>query len=212
MGNEIENRYQNVIDAYFNPANEYSDRSDEVSQFIYELYEETGDKSVIPPKAPYYINDSGNKINLSSKQVADYQKIAGQKASDYIAELLETPAFNNSDTEEKVNVIKDIYSYSSAIAKEEVAGVEIKDKTKAKLKMYEDNGLDPIFVYLADVMAEEYSEKHTAEDGVTKSDYKKAVRQSDFEKDIQDLLIALKDASGKKNEDNLVKSAFDRFN
>lgn len=200
--------YPDLIVKTYNPSDENKIKYAYVDGFLTEeeAIQELLDKGI------YDNEDDAYFALVNADKDSQYNQIKKSFYEGYLARLSENDIYNGLSEKQKENINEDIKDFSNQAAKVELREDAEIDSTKKKVMMYEDNGLDPIYIYLADALANEYSEKHTAEDGVTKSDYKKAVRQSDFEKDIQDLLIALNDASGKKNEEKLVDAAFNRFN
>lgn len=136
LGNEVQQN-SSFTDVFLNPANYYTDVSDDVAKEIYELYKETGDKSLIPPKAPYYVNYKNEKTILSPQEKEDYQKTTGDIIHKGIQDIL----LEQMSMEEKTEYIGDLYSYANAKAKEKyVDGYEI-PKTAEKIDTLKDGGL-----------------------------------------------------------------------
>ena len=79
----------------------------------------------MPRVAPYYLNKSGEKINLTAKQRAEYQKTSGDILDKEIKKLLNSNSYQNMSDVKKKDVIKNIVDYSYNIAQSEVLGVEI---------------------------------------------------------------------------------------
>ncbi len=120
FGREIDNSQQNWFNAFFNPANVYTDTSNEISDHVYEIYKSTGDVGSIPAKAPYSVELQGVKKKLNDAERADYQRTMGQAASEMIEALLENDAYLAMNDQEKLSVLKSVYSYSATMAKSEL--------------------------------------------------------------------------------------------
>lgn len=116
FGRPVPNSQNNVYDAFLNPANQYTDTSDEVTNHVYALYKELGNKAMIPAKAPYSITVGGEKVNLTPEQRAEYQVTMGTVAYKIIEKLLESELYNSYTAEEQEVIIKDVYAYANKVA------------------------------------------------------------------------------------------------
>ena len=127
MGREIQ-KYggnNNIFNVFFNPANVSTENISESAGEIYRLYQETGDATIMPRVAPYYINKDGEKITLNSSQRATYQKTSGSIIEEEVQRLLDNSEYKKLTDEDKASVISDIVNYSYNIAQKEVLGTEI---------------------------------------------------------------------------------------
>ena len=120
LGREVDNSQKSWFNAFFNPANVYTDTSTDVTDHAYEIYQSTGDVGAIPAKAPYSVKLQGKNIKLDDAQRAQYQKAMGESASDLIEILLENDVYRAMNDEEKLAVLKQVYSYSAAVAKDQL--------------------------------------------------------------------------------------------
>ena len=136
MGREVQ-RYggkNNIFNVFLNPANVSTENISKSAKEIYRLYKETGDTTIMPRVAPYYLNKSGEKINLTAKQRAEYQKTSGNILEKEIKKLLSSSDYQDMSDAKKKDVIKNIVDYSYNIAQNEVLGVEISQSVQ---KAYE---------------------------------------------------------------------------
>lgn len=134
LGNEIkkyggENNWFNV---FFNPSNVNKGELDKAGEEIYRLYQETGETSIFPITAPYYINSNGEKITMTSEERSEYQKITGNYAQKSIKELLSNKNYKSLSDEKKADLISTIISDSNAKAKYEILGIESDDARKRR--------------------------------------------------------------------------------
>ena len=120
FGREVANSQQDWFNAFFNPANVYTDTSSEVSDHVYEIYKSTGDAGAIPAKAPYHSDLQGVKKKLNDSERADYQRAMGATASEMIEALLENDVYLAMNDEYKLAVLKTVYSYAATVAKSEL--------------------------------------------------------------------------------------------
>jgi hypothetical protein len=201
FGRDVKNPYNDVFNAYINPANPRTDNSTPVSKELYEVYKQTGDKSVIPAVAPYYLTINDEKKVFTTEERQKYQQLTGGESAKQINNLLDDPAYKTLKADIKAEVIKDIYAYNTAQAKEELFGKEL-TSTQKKIEKYAEMGLDPEIYILV----------KTLQDGTSKASYEKAVDSVELDSYTKKLLLALNDAEGKKNEDALVKEAFKNYN
>lgn len=146
MGREIQ-KYggkNNIFNVFLNPANVSTENISISAKEIYRLYKSTGETNIMPRVAPYYINQDGNKITLSSEQRAKYQKISGDIIEDNVKKLLQNSQYNELSDKEKTEVISDIVNYSYNIAQKEVLDIELSETYK---KAYEYSQIGDISDY-----------------------------------------------------------------
>lgn len=138
LGNEIkkyggENNLWNVM---FNPANVNKGELSKAGEEIYRLYQETGETTVFPITAPYYINSKGEKVTMTAEQRSEYQKVTGEYTEKAIEELISNSSYKNLSNEKKAELITDIISDSNAKAKYDILNIET-DEAKKKRELIE---------------------------------------------------------------------------
>lgn len=141
LGEEIE-RYggaNNLFNVFLNPANVNVENINESASEIYRLYQATGDKTIMPRVAPYYINQNGEKITLSSKEKAEYQTISGNIISESVEDLLDNQVYNSMSDTDKATIINKIVNYAYNKARQEVLGIPMANEYK-KINMYVADG------------------------------------------------------------------------
>ncbi len=121
FGREIPNSQNNFYDAFLNAGNTYSDTSNNVTNHAYEIYKSTGDVGAIPAKAPYSVKYQNQSKKLTDEERAEYQRVMGGIAYDMIDTLLENEVYLEMSNNEKLSVLKEVYSYSAAVAKNTIA-------------------------------------------------------------------------------------------
>ncbi len=130
MGREVQ-KYggkNNIFNVFLNPANVNTENISESAEEIYRLYKETGDATIMPRVAPYYINQSGEKIILNSKDRAEFQKVSGNIIEENIADLLNDSRYTDMSDEEKKDIINNIINYSYNKAREEILGIAMSNQ------------------------------------------------------------------------------------
>lgn len=141
MGREVQ-KYggkNNIFNVFLNPANVITENISESAEEIYRLYKETGDQTIMPRVAPYYINKNGEKITMTSKERAEYQKISGKIIEDNVQLLLKDNLYKEMNDTEKTEVINKIINYSYNKAREEVLNIEMSNEYN-KINSYVNDG------------------------------------------------------------------------
>lgn len=110
----------NVFNVFLNPANTSKGKTSESAKEIYKIYQETGDKTIMPRVAPYSIMNGGEKVNLTSKERSEFQKISGQIVEKNIKALAKTSEYKKMDQSYKAETIKSIVDYSYNYAKSKI--------------------------------------------------------------------------------------------
>ncbi len=141
LGREIQ-KYggkNNIFNVFLNPANVSTENISESAEEIYRLYKETGDQTIMPRVAPYYINKNGEKITMTSKERAEYQKISGKIIEDNVQLLLKDNSYKEMNDTEKTEVINKIINYSYNKAREEALDIEMSNEYN-KINSYVNDG------------------------------------------------------------------------
>ena len=181
MGREIQ-RYggkNNIFNVFLNPANVSTENISESAREIYRVYKETGDATIMPRVAPYYINQNGNKIILSSKQKSEYQKISGEIIDDGIEQLLDSEIYQQMNDKDKSAVISNLVNYSYNIARKDVLDIEL-PSTCQKAYEFEELGGEVVDFYLF---------KESIDD-TNKDTKRQSIKDFLINSDLNDTLIA----------------------
>ena len=123
MGNEVK-KYggkNNIFNVFFNPANVNSSNISKSGKEIYNVYQKTGDKTILPRTATYSLTFSGENYNLSNEEKAKYQTTMGKYVDDNVSKLLNNKSYKQLTDTEKAKIINEIVSDSNEIAKLEYA-------------------------------------------------------------------------------------------
>ncbi len=141
MGREIQ-RYggnNNIFNVFLNPANVSTENISESAEEIYRLYKATGDKTIMPRVAPYYVDQTDGRITLDSKTKSEYQKVSGSIIEESVERLLNDTDYQNLNDTDKASVIKSIVDFSYNKAKEEVLDISMSNEYN-KINQYLDMG------------------------------------------------------------------------
>ena len=127
LGNEIQ-KYggkNNLFNVFLNPSNISKGELTTTGAEIYRLYEATGDATIMPRVAPYYINSKGEKIILTNKEKTEFQKISGNIIEENVEALLKDSNYQNISDIDKASVINQLVNYSYNKARKDVLGLEM---------------------------------------------------------------------------------------
>lgn len=118
MGREVETD-NSAFNVFLNPANKYTENSTPEAKELYRLYQRTGEKSVIPPVAPYYFIVNGEKYIMTPEERTAYQKTTGKIISKELGGLMDTWRYKRLSDAGKVELVEKIAGYATAMAKVE---------------------------------------------------------------------------------------------
>ena len=196
LGREVAGN-NNVWDAYFNPATTYTANPTPAAEEMYRVYQETGDKRVIPPKAPNSISVSVDgeqqTVSLTAQQKTAYQKTTGSIASREVNHLLQSSQYRQLSETDKADVLADIYAYANAVAKSEVSEYTLTG-SNAKIARAEDAGIS-----VADYLILSLSKDADGNGTVSQKEMRQALDATDFTTEQKSVLWQLQNAGWKTN-------------
>lgn len=134
LGNDIQ-KYggnNNLWNVMLNPANTNKGQLTKTGQEIYNVYMNTGDSTIFPRTAPYYINNKGEKITMSSEQRNKFQRVSGKYVEESLDSLLNNKDYKNLNNNEKASIINEIVSDSYSKAKYDVLEIDSKEYLKTR--------------------------------------------------------------------------------
>jgi heme oxygenase len=143
-----------------------------VEKGLTELYEKTGETSVIPSYASKSLTKDGEKINLTAKQYDTYAKTRGELSKKGLEGLFNSSYYKNLTDKQKVKIVEGIYDYANNIAKSKVIdGYELEDNEK-KIQKLQNSGLD-FYKYImlkktADADGNNYTSNEELENAIKK--------------------------------------------
>ena len=131
---------------YYSP-----NQTTEVDEQLQALYDETGNGDILPNTAEKHIRLDGEDYYFTSEEYHDYSQIRGQKAEQFIDELMDDPGFNELSADEQAEIIPDLYTLAG-----DIAALEVKEgytKNTGLFKAWQEGGDDAVIPYL---IAEHY--------------------------------------------------------
>lgn len=117
------NKIENALNTFINPVFANQKKDDATMQKLIDLYEQTGDKSVLLPMAAKQISFKdlqGNKVKrkLSGREVSQYQQQLGVVNKQLLDGILNTNLYNMLDDEDKIKLINYTQRYTKNLVDE----------------------------------------------------------------------------------------------
>jgi hypothetical protein len=112
-----------IIENFLSPGYGNELKNDPVTNELKRLYEETGDKNLIPKTASKTVSVGGETVKLNAEQYDKYVVTRGQTAKTVLEDLIERPeyvALTNDNPEAQAQLIKDVWEYANAVARHEL--------------------------------------------------------------------------------------------
>lgn len=134
LGNEIK-KYggeNNIFNVMLNPANTNKGELSKAGEEIYNVYMQTGDTTIFPRTAPYYINSKGNKITMTSTERSKFQEVSGKYVENTMNGLLNDKEYQKLSNEKKASIINEIVSDSYSKAKYDVLKIDTEEYKKLR--------------------------------------------------------------------------------
>lgn len=133
-GNEVkqnENLFTRAFENFIAPYSRKESIATEIDNELKDLYSQTGDNGLLPSIPYNYVNYDGEKYNMSAEEYTDYKKAYGQTANDLLEDLFRTTTYQNATSEERADMVNDVYDYARDEAKLDYLGKEGVDYTNA---------------------------------------------------------------------------------
>jgi hypothetical protein len=137
-----DNVIDRVVQNFLSPGYVKDIKEGTVEKGLTELYEKTGETSVIPSYAAKTLTQDKEKINLTAKEYDTYAKTRGELSMKGLEGVFKDKAYQNLTDKQKVDVVKGIYDYANDVAKTKVLkGFELEGNNK-KAQELDNKGLD----------------------------------------------------------------------
>lgn len=159
-GNEYkqtEDGLTRAFESFLSPANKRENIATDVDDELKAMYGEVGESELLP-SIPYgYVNYKDVKYDMSAEDYTEYKKTYGQTAYDLMESLFDTDTYKNASTDEKADMIADVYDYARDAAKKEYFtknGVDYTNATKDDKEVFKENPIKGAIE--ADMSVDEY--------------------------------------------------------
>lgn len=129
---------------FFSPGYLADAKGTQAEKALKELYQATGDNSVLPSKPQKYYKDAdGVKKFLSASEYSKLTSEGGKISLDAIDKLTKSEAYKQMSNDERIEAVADIYKYAKAIAANKVYKKELDGTTK----IVSESGIEPGLYY-----------------------------------------------------------------
>lgn len=129
---------------FFSPGYLADAKGTQTEKALKELYQATGDNSVLPSKLQkYYKAEDGTKKFLTAQEYSTLTSQSGKISLDAIDKLTKSEAYKQMSNDERIEAVADIYKYAKAIAANKVYKKELDGTTK----IVSESGIEPGLYY-----------------------------------------------------------------
>lgn len=110
---------------FLNPAYTSNKQVTPVDEEIQRIYNQTGDKSVVPSRPERYITVDGERIDLSKEKYEQYATKRGQMQFEMLGNIIDNPTYWSMSDTDKAFVIDSVYEYADKTTKSEISNYEL---------------------------------------------------------------------------------------
>lgn len=129
---------------FFSPGYLADAKGTQAEKALKELYQATGDNSVLPSKPQkYYKAEDGTKKFLSASDYSKLTSEGGKIALDALGKLTKSEAYKQMSNDERIEAVADIYKYAKDVAANKTYGKELDGTTK----LVKESGMEPGLYY-----------------------------------------------------------------
>lgn len=160
---QIYNGENNPFNVMLNPANVSGDTIGDLGAEVMDVYNHTGENSVIPQVASSYIDYTINgvkeRVTFSTEQQSELQQAMGNIATNALNEMMLSDVYNSATYEQKATALTSLMQYARAKAIEDsgyAPNYSIKSGNAAQIKKYIENGLTISNAVMYDGIINEY--------------------------------------------------------
>lgn len=158
-GREQKNGPDNVLARaaynFFSPGYLADAKGTQTEKALKELYQATGDNSVLPSKPQkYYKTEDGTKKFLTAQEYSTLTSEGGKIALDALGKLTKSEAYKGMTNDEKIEAVSDVYKYAKAVAANKTYGKEL----EGTIQTVKDSGIEPGLYYAYKEMEDSYND------------------------------------------------------
>lgn len=140
---------------FFSPGYLADAKGTQTEKALKELYQATGDNSVLPSKPQkYYKTEDGTKKFLTAQEYSTLTSEGGKIALDALGKLTKSEAYKGMTNDEKIEAVADVYKYAKAVAANKTYGKEL----EGTIQTVKDSGIEPGLYYAYKEMEDSYND------------------------------------------------------
>ncbi len=110
---------------FLNPAYTSNKQVTSVDEEIQMIYDQTGDKTVVPSRPERYITVDGERIDLSKEKYEQYATKRGQMQFEMLGNIIDNPTYRSMSDTDKAFVIDSVYEYADMTTKSEISSYRL---------------------------------------------------------------------------------------
>lgn len=110
---------------FLNPAYTSNKQVTSVDEEIQMIYDQTGDKTVVPSRSERYITVDGERIDLSKEKYEQYATKRGQMQFEMLGNIIDNPTYRSMSDTDKAFVIDSVYEYADKTTKSEISSYRL---------------------------------------------------------------------------------------
>lgn len=110
---------------FLNPAYTSNKQVTSVDEEIQMIYDQTGDKTVVPSRPERYITVDGERIDLSKAKYEQYATKRGQMQFEMLGNIIDNPTYRSMSDTDKAFVIDSVYEYADKTTKSEISSYRL---------------------------------------------------------------------------------------
>lgn len=110
---------------FLNPAYTSNKQVTPVDEEIQRIYDQTGDKTVVPSRPERYITVDGERIDLSKEKYEQYATKRGQMQFEMLGNIIVNPTYRSMSDTDKAFVIDSVYEYADKTTKSEISSYRL---------------------------------------------------------------------------------------
>lgn len=193
-----------AIESLISPAKWYREERNEVEKMLDQLDAKV-DKNVFPASYPKEMTADGKKIYFSGKEYEEVAREIGKERYSLLKELSTSSDFKKLSADEKAEMIQDVYTVATEMAKSGFSDRYIVSTLTANLNEAKKSGLKPSSYLLAKQAYENMSGTDKAQQFV---DYLTSNTKTSAKEDVKllELVTRKKDGKGYKSSIDSAKT------
>lgn len=110
---------------FLNPAYTSNKQVTPVDEEIQRIYDQTGDKTVVPSRPERYITVDGERIDLSKEKYEQYATKRGRMQFEMLGNIIDNPTYRSMSDTDKAFVIDSVYEYADKTTKSEISSYRL---------------------------------------------------------------------------------------
>ncbi len=120
---------ERAFNNFLNPSYTSKIETSEMEKELLRLYEETGEATVLPDRAPKYLSVLGERVYLSAEDYVQIARARGELSYELVNDLVASDEYKKMDDPDKAAAVKDAYDAAKLEAVRQVFGAEYAMKT-----------------------------------------------------------------------------------